>query len=72
MVEFLQESGLPFAIALTKSDKLSKQQAIRQKAQIKKKLGLGAETQIVTTSAEKGTGIDELRQVINEALSENV
>ena len=72
MVEFLQESGLPFAIALTKSDKLSKHQAIRQKAAIRKKLGLGTEIPMIAISSEKGTGIDELRQVINEALSENV
>ena len=69
LVEFLQESGLPFAIALTKADKLSKQQANRQKAVIKKKLGVGADVPMVATSSEKGTGIDDLRQVINAALS---
>ena len=72
MVEFLQESGLPFTIALTKSDKLSKQQANKQKAAIRKKLGLGTEIPMIATSSEKGTGIDELRQVINEALAESV
>ena len=72
MVEFLQESGLPFAIALTKVDKLSKQQTNKQKAAIRKKLGLGTEIPMIATSSEKGTGIDELRQVINEALAESV
>ena len=72
MVEFLLESDLPFAIALTKADKLSKQQANKQKAAIRKKLGLGTEIPMIAISSEKGTGIDELRQVINEALSENV
>ena len=69
MVEFLQESGLPFAIALTKADKLSKQQANKQKAAIKKKLALGAGIPMIVTSAEKGTGIDELRTVITAAIN---
>ena len=68
MVAFLQESGLPFAIALTKADKLSKQQVNKQKAAIRKKLGLGTDTPMVATSAEKGTGVDELRRVIDDAL----
>ena len=72
MVEFLLESDLPFAIALTKADKLSKQQANKQKTAIRKKLGLGTEIPMIATSSEKGTGIDELRQVINEALAESV
>lgn len=72
MVEFLLESDLPFAIALTKADKLSKQQANKQKAAIRKKLGLGTEIPMIAISSEKGTGIDELRQVINEALAESV
>lgn len=64
MVEFLTESGLPFAIALTKADKLSKQKANQQKARIAKLLELPKGTPMVVTSSQSGTGIDELRDLI--------
>ena len=64
MVGFLQEAGLPFAVALTKADKLSKQQVAKQRAAIRKKLGLGKDVPLVVTSSEKGDGIDELRALI--------
>ncbi len=66
MVEFLRESGLPFAIVLTKADKLSKQQTIKQTAAIRKQLKLPKEVPFIATSSEKGTGIDDLRALIGE------
>lgn len=69
MVNFLQESNLPFVIALTKADKLSKQQAAKQAAAIRKQLQLPKDVSLVATSAEKGTGIDELRRLIDQAVS---
>lgn len=68
MVEFLKAAGLPFAIALTKADKLSKQQQQKQRAAIKKALDLPKGTPMVVTSSEKGDGIDELRALIGRAL----
>lgn len=68
MVGFLQESGLPFAIALTKADKLSKQQAAKQRAAIVRSLGLPGTVPVVLTSSEKGAGIDELRLVISQSV----
>lgn len=68
MVEFLKESGLPFAIALTKADKLSKQQQAKQRAAIKKKLALPGDVPLVVTSSESGVGVDELRALIAEAV----
>ena len=49
---------------LTKADKLSRQQQLKQKAALKKQLKLGADVPLVVSSAEKGTGIDELRSLI--------
>ena len=66
MVEFLKESGLPFMVVLTKADKLSKQQCIKQTAAIRKQLKLDKETPIMAVSSENGTGIDELRSVITQ------
>lgn len=68
MVAFLQEAELPFAVALTKADKLSRQQQMKQKAAIKKQLRLAPEVPVVVTSSEKGTGIDELRSLIKAAV----
>lgn len=72
MVAFLQESGLPFAIALTKADKLSNQKALSQRKAICKALGMGTGTDagavpVLLTSAESGRGIEELRDLIAQA-----
>ncbi|PNV66688.1 GTP-binding protein, partial [Enteroscipio rubneri] len=67
MIEFLQEAELPFAVVLTKADKLSRQQQMKQKAALKKQLKLHADVPLVVCSSEKGTGIDELRTVIKNA-----
>lgn len=68
MVAFLKEADLPFAIVLTKADKLSKSQQMKQVSLIRKELQLPADTTFVTTSSAKGTGIDELRALIEKAV----
>lgn len=68
MITYLRDRGLPFAIALTKADKLSRQQQLKQRAALKKQLHLDDDTPLVTTSAEKGTGIDELRALIKNTV----
>ena len=68
MVSFLQETGLPFAVALTKADKISNQQRQRQKAAVKRQLGLDADVPIIACSSAKGVGIDELRKLIAKAV----
>lgn len=70
MVNFLLESELPFAIVLTKADKLSKQQINKQRAAIRKALSLprDREIPIIVTSSENGQGVDELRTLIAKAV----
>ena len=68
MVEYLQARELPFCIALTKADKLSNQQIIRQTTALRKQLKLPKETPLIATSSESGTGIDELRTLIAKRL----
>ena len=68
MVEFLQAAGLPFAIALTKADKLSKSKALSAASALRKQLGLGADVPIVVTSSANGAGIDDLKQVVERFL----
>lgn len=67
MIEFLTACELPFIIALTKADKLSKSQANRQIAAIKKQLNLPSSVAMIACSSEKGTGIEELRALIEKA-----
>ena len=66
MIEFLRESGLPFMVVLTKADKLSKQQCMKQTAMLRKQLQLGKDVPMLAVSSESGTGINELRVIINQ------
>lgn len=70
MVSFLQEAELPFAVVLTKADKLSKQQQNKQKAALKRQLYLGDDVPMIVTSSEKGTGVDELRTLMQRYVDE--
>ena len=67
MVEFLRACELPFMIALTKADKVSKSEANKQKAAIRKQLKLPQDVVMVVCSSEKGTGFDELKRTIENA-----
>lgn len=67
MVAFLQESQLPFAIVFTKGDKLSTSKRNAQAAAIRRQLQLSDDVPWVVTSAEKGTGLPELKRIIAEA-----
>lgn len=66
MVDFLAGAGKPFAIALTKADKLSKQKANAQKQRIMRALDLPEGTPVILTSAESGAGIEDLRKLIGQ------
>ena len=69
MIGFLQEAELPFAVVLTKADKLSRQQQMKQKAALKRQLALGDDASMVVTSSAKGDGIEELRKIIRDAVA---
>ena len=64
MLDYLRERQLPFAVVLTKADKLSKQQTARQKAALRKQFALDEGTPCLTISSSSGQGIDELRSLI--------
>lgn len=68
MIEFLQDAELPYLVVLTKADKLSRQQQLKQKAVIKRALNLPDSVDMVVTSSEKGTGIDLLKAAITQAV----
>ena len=66
MLEFLTEAELPFVVAFTKADKLSRSKQDQQAARLCKQFGI-KRAQSVITSAQAGTGIDELRRRIEDA-----
>jgi GTP-binding protein len=66
MLDFLRNSELPFIVALTKADKLSKNKQEQQRSRLAKQFGLSRD-QLIVTSAQTGQGIDELKRRIEEA-----
>ena len=50
MIEFLQEGEFPFIVALTKADKLSRNQQAKQTAAIKRQLNVPAKNCLLYTS----------------------
>lgn len=66
MVDFLAEAELPFVVALTKADKITRNKQNQAAAALRSSFGL-AQEQIIITSSETGLGIDELRRRIEDA-----
>ena len=66
MIDFLRAEELPFVVALTKADKLSRNKAVQHRTRLSKGLDVPA-SQMILTSAETGLGIDELRKAIEDA-----
>ncbi|MBQ9001401.1 MAG: YihA family ribosome biogenesis GTP-binding protein [Eggerthellaceae bacterium] len=68
MVRFLQDAELPYLIALTKGDKLSKSKCLQQRAAIKRQLEVADDVPLVITSSLKRSGMDDLRTEISAVL----
>ena len=66
MVDFLTEAELPFVVALTKADKITRNKQNQAAAALRSAFGL-AQEQIIITSSETGLCIDELRRRIEDA-----
>ena len=66
MIGFLQEQELPYLVALTKADKLSRSKQTQQAALLARQLNVPRGQMVITSSAD-GTGIDELKRRISEA-----
>lgn len=66
MINRLIDGEVPFAVALTKADKLSRKQREDQFALLKKHIPEAEEIRFFCCSAVSGEGIDELREVLGE------
>ena len=69
MMRFLQDAGLPFVVAATKSDKLNKTQYNERKNALREELAeFGDSLTILPFSSEKGEGTEELKKIIEGVL----
>lgn len=67
--DWLENYRIPYAVILTKSDKLSNQQALKQKRLIEKAMWKGASGNTILFSAKTGKGREELWQFIEKHLA---
>ena len=68
-MRFLQDAGLPFIVAATKSDKRNKTQYKERSEALRVELAeFGEDLVIIPFSSEKGDGVDALKQQIEAVL----
>ena len=69
LAELLAGSGVPYAVALTKADKVSGSRAAQAVAQARRLLALPPWVPVLATSAHTGAGMKELSKLVDEALA---
>lgn len=67
MISFLKQFEIPFAVVLTKSDKLKKKEYASQKELIINELG-NPEYPVIPFSSVTGEGVEEIKRIIENAL----
>lgn len=66
MLDFLAQSGIPYTVILTKSDKLNKTETEKRMSLIFEELGDFAQnTEIIPFSAQNGQGCEQIREIID-------
>lgn len=70
MMEYMNVNNIPFIVALTKCDKLNKTERLNQLEAICTVVTKFGNISVVPFSALKGDGVEELRSLIEKALSE--
>lgn len=69
MLHFLTYHRIPFAVVMTKADKLNKTQTAKRMEEIQTELAEFAPLAVIPFSALKGTGVPELKKVIESSLA---
>lgn len=69
MLKFMQSAGIPFIIALTKSDKLNKTNREQRLALLKDELGFLGKFTAIPFSSQSGEGVDRVKAEIERALN---
>ncbi len=70
MIDFLYQNQYPFIIALTKMDKLKKTQQVQRLAMLHKELSDYPYVKLYPCSSNDGTGINEIRKIIEQSVEE--
>lgn len=70
MVNYLIDGGFPFAVVLTKADKLSKKQREERRRALVAELPCAEDITTIEFSAETGEGVDKIRAIIEEIAAE--
>ena len=66
MIDYLVEYEMPFAVVLTKMDKLSQRERAERLASLQTEIPYADQITILPVSAQTGEGIVEIRQIIEE------
>ena len=69
MLNFLNESGYHFVIAMTKCDKLNKTQRLKRLEYLEEELSDFPTNQRIPFSSQTGEGVEEVQQVISDTLT---
>ncbi len=69
MLALMETHQIPFAVAVTKADKLSRGALARQVEVIRKALSLPEEVPFIPCSAKTGAGLDDLLRVLEAGLN---
>ncbi len=69
MIEFMKQMNIPFVIAMTKSDKLKVKEYKKRLEESKAELETAGNVKIIPFSSQNGEGVEELKQVIEQALN---
>ncbi len=69
MIRYMNENGIPFVVALTKCDKLNKTERSEMLLKTCSVLTKFGNISVVPFSATKGDGVEELRAIVESALS---
>lgn len=71
MVNFLIDNGIPFAVVLTKADKLSKTERAKRREALNSELPCAEDIHIIEFSAVNGEGVEEIRDIITDIAEES-
>lgn len=70
MISYLVDAQIPFVIALTKSDKLNKSERSARLASLQEELGEYKGVTLIPFSAVNGEGVEEIQEIIGQAVAE--
>lgn len=68
MIEFLRETGIPFIIVLTKSDKLKKKEYEERLNSLSSELTFAGDLRVIPFSSVNGQGCDEVKKLIEMSI----